>query len=136
MGVIQPSEQEAADLAEAAQNAQPDANAEYLKAAALNETAKAEKTKADTLLSVAKASETEANTMETLSKIKTEDQGRMIKAAEQVRQMSESMRERGAMQQRPGQQFPQQRVRQLPQREPDMASMSTEELIRIAQGGQ
>jgi hypothetical protein len=125
MGVIQPSEQEAADLAEAAQNAQPDANAEYLKAAALNETAKAEKTKADTLLSVAKASETEANTMETLSKIKTEDQGRMIKAAEQVRQMSSMM----------GAQMPQQ-PQQMPQREPDMASMSTEELIRIAQGGQ
>ena len=63
--------------------------------------------------------------METLSKIKTEDQGRMIKAAEQVRQMSSMM----------GGQMPQQ-PQQMPQREPDMASMSTEELIRIAQGGQ
>ena len=134
MGVIEPSAQEAADIAEAAQNAQPDANAEYLRAAAANEVAKAEKTKADTLLSVAKAENTKADTMETLSSIKSEDQERMIKAAEQVREMSESMRERGAMQQRPGQQFPQQRVQQLPQREPDMANMTTEELINIARG--
>ena len=134
MGVIEPSAQEAADIAEAAQNAQPDANAEYLRAAAANEVAKAEKTKADTLLSVAKAENTKADTMETLSSIKSEDQERMIKAAEQVREMSESMRERGAMQQRPGQQFPQQRVQQIPQREPDMANMSTEELINIARG--
>jgi hypothetical protein len=49
----------------------------------------------------------------------------MIKAAEQVRQMSSMM----------GGQMPQQ-PQQMPQREPDMASMSTEELIRIAQGGQ
>jgi hypothetical protein len=49
----------------------------------------------------------------------------MIKAAEQVRQMSSMM----------GAQMPQQ-PQQMPQREPDMASMSTEELIRIAQGGQ
>jgi len=134
MGVIEPSAQEAADIAEAAQNAQPDANAEYLRAAAANEVAKAEKTKADTLLSVAKAENTKADTMETLSSIKSEDQERMIKAAEQVREMSESMRERGAMQQRTGQQFPQQRVQQLPQREPDMANMSTEELINIVRG--
>jgi len=122
MGVIQPSEQEAADLAEAAQNQQPDANQEYLKAAAQAEMAKSEKTKADTLLSVAKTAETKADTMETLSKIKTEDQGRLIKAAEQMRLMG-------------GQQMPQQQPQQMPQREPDMAGMSTEELIRIAQGG-
>ena len=134
MGVIEPSVQEAADLAEAAQNAQPDANAEYLRAAAANEVAKAEKTKADTLLSVAKAENTKADTMETLSSIKSEDQARMIKAAEQVREMSESMRQQAP--QGFGQQMPPGMRQQMPQREPDMANMSTEELIRIAQGGQ
>ena len=120
MGVIQPSEQEARDLAEAAENEQPDANQEYLKAAAEAEMSKAEKTKADTLLSVAKTEETKADTMETLSKIKTEDQGRMIKAAEQMRLMGE----------------PEQSMQpQQPQREPDMASMTTEELVALARQG-
>jgi hypothetical protein len=131
MGVIEPSAQEAADIAEAAQNAQPDANADYPRAAAANEVAKAEKTKADTLLSVAKAENTKADTMETLSSIKSEDQARMIKAAEQVREMSESMRQQAP--QGFGQQMPQQ-PQQMPQREPDMANMTTEELINIARG--
>jgi hypothetical protein len=132
MGVIEPSAQEAADIAEAAQNAQPDANAEYLRAAAANEVAKAEKTKADTLLSVAKAENTKADTMETLSSIKSEDQARMIKAAEQVREMSESMRQQAP--QGFGQQMPPGMRQQMPQREPDMANMTTEELINIARG--
>jgi hypothetical protein len=71
--------------------------------------------------------------METLSSIKSEDQARMIKAAEQVREMSESMRQQAP--QGFGQQMPQQ-PQQMPQREPDMANMTTEELIRIAQEGQ
>lgn len=121
MGVIQPSEQEARDLAEAAENEQPDANQEYLKAAAQTEMAKSEKAKADTLLSIAKTDETKADTMETLSKIKTEDQGRMIKAAEQMRLMGEPAQPMQSQQQ--------------PQREPDMASMTTEELVALAQQG-
>ena len=128
MGVVQPTEQEAEDLMAAAQEQRPDANSEYLMAAAANEVAKAEKTKADTLLSIAKAEATKASTMETLSTIKSEDQKRIINAAEQVRQMSKSMQEEAGGMMQPPQGFP--------QREPDMANMSTDELIRIAQGGQ
>ena len=124
MGVITPTEQEARDLEEAEENKQPDANQEYLKAAAQTEMAKSEKVKADTMLSVAKTAETKADTMETLGKIKTEDQARMISAAEMIGNMG------GAMDSRPAQQPPMQ-----PQREPDMASMSTEELVNLARGG-
>jgi hypothetical protein len=70
--------------------------------------------------------------METLSSIKSEDQARMIKAAEQVREMSESMRQQAP--QGFGQQMPPGMRQQMPQREPDMANMSTEELINIARG--
>jgi hypothetical protein len=48
--------------------------------------------------------------------------------------MSESMRQQAP--QGFGQQMPPGMRQQMPQREPDMANMSTEELIRIAQGGQ
>ena len=78
------------------------------------------------LLSIAKAEGTKASTMETLSTIKSEDQKRIINAAEQVRQMSKSMQEEAGGMMQPPQGFP--------QREPDMANMSTEELINIVRG--
>lgn len=61
-GAIEPTEQEAQDMAQAAQNAKPDANQQYLEAAAQEAAAKAGKAAADTEL-------TKAKTLETLSNI-------------------------------------------------------------------
>jgi hypothetical protein len=69
MGVVKPTEEEAEQLAAAAQNAPADPNAEYLKSASENEQAKAAKARADTVLTLAKAEETQAKTVETLSGI-------------------------------------------------------------------
>ena len=112
MGVIMPSEEEARQLLEEAQNAEPDANTLYLQSAAQNEMAKAEKAKADTLLQIARAEETKADTMKTLSEVQSQGQDRMIKAAEQVRQTAEAL--------------------SAPQ--PDVAQMSNDQLIAMARG--
>ena len=112
MGVIMPSEEEARQLLEEAQNAEPDANTLYLQSAAQNEMAKAEKAKADTLLQIARAEETKADTMKTLSEVRSQGQDRMIKAAEQVRQTAEA----------------------LSSPQPNVAQMSNDQLIAMARG--
>jgi len=66
-GVMKPNEEEAKELAAAAQNAQPDPNAQYMMAVTEEAQAKAEKARADTVLTMAKAQETEAKTIETLA---------------------------------------------------------------------
>ena len=116
-GVIEPTEDEAKAMLEAAQNQEPDANTIYLQSAAQNEQAKAKKAQADTLLQLARAEETKAKTMETLSKVQTGKQDRMIKAAEQIRETA------GVL----NQPMPQEQA-------PNVQGMSTEELIRISGG--
>jgi hypothetical protein len=66
-GIMKPNEEEAKELAAAAQNAQPDPNAQYMMAVTEEAQAKAEKARADTVLTMAKAQETEAKTIETLA---------------------------------------------------------------------
>lgn len=94
MGVIQPTEQEAMEMAQAAQNAPADPNSIYLQAAAQNEEAKAAKARADTILTVAKAEETQAKTAETLAGIDRDDR-------EQVLKMAKAVQEAGTTQPRP-----------------------------------
>lgn len=86
MGVIEPTEQEAMDMAAAAQNAPADPNAVYLQAAAQNEEAKAAKARADTILTVAKAEETQAKTAETLAGIDRDDREQVLKMAKAVQE--------------------------------------------------
>lgn len=62
MGALQPTEEEAQQMAEAQANAKPDANQQYLEAAAQEAQAKAVKAAADTDL-------TKAKTLETLAKV-------------------------------------------------------------------
>jgi len=70
MGVIEPNEEERAEMAAAAeQQAQPDPNAVYLAAAAEKEQALAGKATADTELTLAKVDETKAKTAETMAGI-------------------------------------------------------------------
>ena len=74
MGVVKPTEEEAQQLAAAAQRAQLSPNDLYLQSAAEAEQARAVKARADTVLTVAKADETRAKTMETLSKVDAQEQ--------------------------------------------------------------
>jgi len=74
MGVVKPTEEEAQQLAAAAQRAQLSPNDLYLQSAAEAEQARAAKARADTVLTVAKADETRAKTMETLSKVDAQEQ--------------------------------------------------------------
>lgn len=85
MGVVEPTEQEALGMAQAAQNAPTDPNAVYLQSAAENEQAKAAKARADTILTIAKAEETQAKTAETIAGIDRDDREQVLKTAEAVR---------------------------------------------------
>jgi hypothetical protein len=83
MGIVKPNEEEAKEMAEAAQNQQPDANAEYLKAAAAEAEAKATKARADVLQVVANSELTKAKTAETLAGIDLDERQQALDAAQQ-----------------------------------------------------
>lgn len=63
MGAVQPTEEEEKELAEQAQNQQPDPNAQYLEAAAEKQRADALKATAETELTSAKIGNTQADTI-------------------------------------------------------------------------
>ena len=68
MGALKPTEDEQRQMEQNAANKQPNANDQYLQAAALEAQAKAQKAEADTLLTMAKVEQTEAQTDETRAK--------------------------------------------------------------------
>jgi hypothetical protein len=76
MGVIKPTDEEAAQMAQAGAN--PDPNAIFLQAAAEEAQAKAAKARADVVATVADAELTQAKTMETLAKVGGEVEGAMM----------------------------------------------------------
>jgi ABC-type branched-subunit amino acid transport system ATPase component len=76
-GVSQPTEKEAQELAQAAQNQEPDANQLYLQAAAQEAAAKAGKAAADTEL-------TKAKTLETLSNIENANTAQTLDILDRV----------------------------------------------------
>lgn len=86
MGVVKPTEEEAQQLAAAAQNAQPNPNDLYLQSAAEAEQARAVKARADTVLTVAKADETRAKTMETISKVDAREQQQALEVIDRFGQ--------------------------------------------------
>lgn len=67
LGVIKPTDEEAEELIQEAQNTPPDPNAEFLKASAAEALAKGRKADADTALTVAKIDETHASTVKLLA---------------------------------------------------------------------
>ena len=69
---------------QAMQNQQPDANTQYLQAAALNEEAKAQKAQADTVLTLAKAEESQAKTAEVYADMGREDREQFLKVVEKI----------------------------------------------------
>jgi len=69
MGAVQPTEEEAQELAAQAQNQQPDPNAQYLQAAAEKQRADALKATAETELTSAKIGNTQADTISKLAAV-------------------------------------------------------------------
>jgi hypothetical protein len=74
-GVLKPTEEEAAAMAEAAANAPPDPNAVFVQAAAEKAMAEAESERADAGKKMAEIELTQAKTVETLSKVGGEPSG-------------------------------------------------------------
>lgn len=74
MGVIEPTEEEAAELQAQAANAQPDPNTLYLQAAAQEAEAKAVKARADTISTIADAKKTEVETLKIAQEIDASQQ--------------------------------------------------------------
>ena len=82
LGVVEPTQEEAKQLAMEAQNQRPDPNTAFLLASAQEAEARAGKAKADTLLNVAKAKETEAKTVQTLADISRSDRDQVLRVVE------------------------------------------------------
>ena len=83
MGVIEPTEQEAEEMA-AMMQGQQDPNAVFLEAAAEEATAKASKARADTVKTVADAELSKARTLETLAKIDMDEQNHALNLAREI----------------------------------------------------
>lgn len=80
MGVVEPTEQEAKQMAEEQANAEPSANDKYLEAAAQKETAEAEEKQANVVLKQAQTDKTRVEAMETVidTDIKQGDQAMKV----------------------------------------------------------
>lgn len=87
MGVTEPSEQEAEEMAAQAANAQPNAQEQYLQAAAAEAMAKAQKAQADTVYTSAKAQETQAKTVETLARLDMDQQKQAVETAKDINEI-------------------------------------------------
>ena len=117
MGVVEPTEEEMAEMEAAAQNQQPDPNALYLQAAAAEAQAKALKAEADTAHTIAKTQETEAKTFEVLAGIDDTERANALKMQEmQARQRMEAERQQLEAQR---QQMMQQQAAAQQMREPE-----------------
>ncbi len=93
MGVIKPTEEEAAEMAMAMQNQQPDPNALYLQAAAAEAQAKAVKAQADTEYTMARAEETRAKTVETLASVENDQRESAVKTAKNLQDIVQGANE-------------------------------------------
>ena len=86
MGVVEPSEEEAAKMAATMQGQQQDPNAVFLQAAAEEAIAKAARARADTVATVADAELTRAKTLETLAKTQGLDQAQALAVLDRLPQ--------------------------------------------------
>ena len=87
MGVMEPTEEEAEQMAAAAQNQQPNPQAVYLQAAAEEAMAKAQKAQADTVYTSARAQETQAKTVETLARLDMDKQRQAVETAKDINEI-------------------------------------------------
>lgn len=81
MGVVEPTQEEAGELAQEMQNTPPDPNAVFLQASAEQAQAEAVKARADTVLTIAKTEETRAKAAETLANIDIAHRDQLIRTA-------------------------------------------------------
>lgn len=93
MGVVEPNEAEQEQMAMEAQNQQPDPNAMFLQASAMEAEAKAVKAQADAIKAqadteyrVAQTAETKANTLKTLAELENDEQRLALETAEKLTQ--------------------------------------------------
>ncbi|MDB4278439.1 hypothetical protein N9917_02415 [Deltaproteobacteria bacterium] len=84
MGIVKPTKEEKELMAAEQQNQQPDANAQFLQASALEAEAKAKKTEADTIQSLAKTEQIKADTVATMAGIEQEDKKLALDVASQL----------------------------------------------------
>jgi hypothetical protein len=87
MGVVKPTEEEQAQMAEMMANQPEDPNAVFLQAAAEEAVAKAAKARADTVKTVADAELARARTIETLAKVEDDDQRLAIDSAKGIQEI-------------------------------------------------
>ena len=77
-GVIEPTDKEREELISELQNTPPDAQQQYLQAAAASEAADAQKKQADTALTLVKAENTQADTLKKLSEVDRSERANAI----------------------------------------------------------
>ena len=87
MGVIKPTEDEAAEMMVAMQNQQPDPQSLYLQAEAAKAQAQAVKAQADTEYTMARAEETRAKTVETLASVQNDQRESAVKTAKNLQEI-------------------------------------------------
>jgi len=93
MGVVEPNEAEQEEMAMEAQNQQPDPNAMFLQASAMEAEAKAVKAQADAVKAqadteyrIAQTAETKADTLKTLAELENDEQRLALETAEKLTQ--------------------------------------------------
>lgn len=86
MGVLQPSKEEAEEMAQAQANQPPDPNQQYLQAAAAAEEARAQEARADVVLKAAKADEARAKTIETMTNVDKTEQEQALQIIDRFNQ--------------------------------------------------
>ena len=93
MGVIEPTEEEAAEMMAAMQNQQPDPQSLYLEAEAAKAQAQSVKAQADTEYTMARAEETRAKTIETLASVENDQRESAVKTAKNLQDIVQGANE-------------------------------------------
>ena len=84
MGVVEPTKEEAQQLAQEAQNQQPDANTLYLQSEAEKNKSLAIKAQADTELAIARAEETKAKAIDLMTRLDMDERQAVLEAIGQL----------------------------------------------------
>lgn len=86
IGVVEPTEEEQQELMAAAQNQQPDPQAQLAEALTQESLSKAEKARADTFLTAAKTEQTKADTAKTIASMENEQRDSVVNAINTITQ--------------------------------------------------
>lgn len=86
IGVVEPTEEEQQELMAAAQNQQPDPQAQLAEALTQESLSKADKARADTFLTAAKTEQTKADTAKTIASMENEQRDSVVNAINTINQ--------------------------------------------------